>query len=250
MITHDIPATFVTYAANILGDTDKGLTGSKIVQITVAHAVDHNVSLPHPTYPFSKLGVNKRTALFQNLMPFSSNLRYKIIKEMCGHPDILARNKEEAQKLKIKLFSKYGQFDEEGDASGINENLIEQTQHWLEQYPESLELFNSALQKQENEVFLRNLLDDLRLSLEKLLCSIFENQKSLENQFQLLGQFLKKKGGSPELTNMFQKLIDYYAKYQNSYVKHDAAVLEEEIEFIFEITASFMKHLIKLNLRN
>ena len=46
---------------------------------------------------------------------------------------------------------------------------------------------------------------------------------------------------------MFQKLVDYYSKYQNSYVKHDDKVIEEEIEFMFELTSSFMKHLIRIN---
>ncbi len=46
---------------------------------------------------------------------------------------------------------------------------------------------------------------------------------------------------------MFVRLVDYYGKYQNSYVKHDDAVIEAEIEFIFEITSSFMKHIVKLN---
>lgn len=245
-----MPATFVTHAADILGDTSRGLSGSQIIKITAAHAVDSDARLPHPTYPFSKLGINKRTALYENLMAFPSKERYKIIKEMCDHPTIQAQQKEVAHKLKIKLFTKYGHLDEEGGSEGINETLVEQTRHWLEAFPDALQLFNAALQKQEHDVFLRNLLDDLRLALEKLLQAIFSNGKSLENQLPLLGPFLKNKGGSPELTNMFQKLLDYYSKYQNSYVKHNDAVIEEEIEFIFEITASFMKHLVRLNSRD
>ncbi len=250
MFHEDMPATFVTYAAEILGDTSLGLSGSQIIKITAAHAVDCDARLPHPTYPFSRLGINKRTALYENLMAFQSKERYKIIKEMCDHPTIQAQQKEEAHKLKVKLFTKYGHLDEEGGSEGINETLVEQTRHWLEPFPEALQLFNAALQKQENGVFLRNLLDDLRLALEKLLQAIFNNGKSLENQLPLLGPFLKTKGGSPELTNMFQKLLDYYSKYQNSYVKHNDAVIEEEIEFIFEITSSFMKHLVRLNSRD
>ena len=46
---------------------------------------------------------------------------------------------------------------------------------------------------------------------------------------------------------MFLKLVGYYSKYQNSYVKHDDGVIEEEIEFIFEITSSFMKHIVRLS---
>ena len=43
-----------------------------------------------------------------------------------------------------------------------------------------------------------------------------------------------------------EKLVDYYCKYQNTYVKHDDAVVSGEIEFIFELTSSFMKHLLRL----
>jgi hypothetical protein len=88
------------------------------------------------------------------------------------------------------------------------------------------------------------------LSLEKLLREILSNDRSLENQLQALGAFIKARGGSHEHSNMFVKLIDYYAKYQNAYVKHDDAVIEEEIEFVFEITSSFMKHLVRLSARD
>jgi hypothetical protein len=33
----------------------------------------------------------------------------------------------------------------------------------------------------------------------------------------------------------------------NTYVKHDDAVIEEEIKLVLEITASFMKHLVRLS---
>ena len=98
-------------------------------------------------------------------------------------------------------------------------------------------------------LFVRNLLDDLRLALEKLVQAILGNDKSLENQLPAVGQFVKARGGSPELSNMFAKLLDYYCKYQNNYVKHDDAVIEEEVEFIIEITAAFLKHFVRLAAR-
>ena len=103
------------------------------------------------------------------------------------------------------------------------------------------------LEKYQHGAFKRNLLDDLRLGLEKLLCSLLQNDKSLENQIPALGGYIKSRGGSPELANMFVKLVDYYAKYHNTYVKHDDTVIEEEIEFVLEITSSFMKHFIRLS---
>ncbi|MCS0627875.1 hypothetical protein NX786_00745 [Telluria mixta] len=89
-------------------------------------------------------------------------------------------------------------------------------------------------------------MDDLRLALEVLLHSLLNNHKSLENQTQPLGAFIKQPKGSPELANMFCKLFEYYSKYQNTYVKHDAAVVEEEVDFIFEVTSCFMRHLVRI----
>jgi hypothetical protein len=142
--------------------------------------------------------------------------------------------------------TRYGQLDTKELGTEVNEELVEQTRHWLDSFPEVLLLFNQALQKYSTRILLRNLLDDLRLALEKLVQNIVGNSKSLENQLGTLGAFVKQRGGSSELSNMFVKLIDYYCKYQNTYVKHDDGVIEEEVEFIIEITAAFMKHFVKL----
>lgn len=148
--------------------------------------------------------------------------------------------------MKIKLITRYGQLNNGKESNEVNEALIEETKHWLQLYPDSLKLYKEALSKFNNQVFQRNLLDDLRLSLELLLKSIIGNNKSLENQLGDIGAFIQSKNGSKELNNMFVKLIDYYSKYNNSYVKHDDAVIENEIEIIFEMTSSFMKFLARL----
>jgi len=45
MLTPDerIPTTFIQYAADILGDTNKGLSGPQIVKVMAAYAVDFDV---------------------------------------------------------------------------------------------------------------------------------------------------------------------------------------------------------------
>lgn len=108
---------------------------------------------------------------------------------------------------------------------------------------------DSALTKFNNNLFERNLLDGLRLSLELLVKTIFQNEKSLENQMSQIGTFISSNGGSKQFSNMFSTLVNYYTKYQNLFVKHNDAVIEEEIEFIFEMTSSFMKHLVKMHIK-
>ncbi|MBI1177718.1 hypothetical protein GC207_09805 [bacterium] len=239
-----IPDTFLRHAADILGDTRTGLSGTKIIEATAAYAVEFNVAIPH-----TQMGMhipNKRTALYENLRAFSPKQQYKIIKELCDHPNFGDTKLSERKGLKLKLITRFRHLDPEPEASELNQPLIEDTRHWLGEYPDALSLYGDALQKYKHGAFSRNVLDDLRLSLEKLLHALFDNEKSLENQKAAVGAHIKNHGGSAQLSNMFVSLLSYYCQYQNDYVKHDDAIIEEEIEFVIEITSSFMKHLVRL----
>jgi hypothetical protein len=246
-MSDQLPPVFVSHACDVLGDPTRGLTGPQIVKQTAAYSVEWNVRIPHPTYPFVAAVSSKRTALFENLMAFSAPQRYRIIRELCDYSVAQGRNREAAEKLKLTLIARYGHLADESLGSELDSVLVQRTQHWLGPFPEILEIYNQAVEKHANRVFMRNVLDDLRLSLELLLRGILGNSKSLENQIPLLGAFIKHRGGSAELGNMFVKLVEYYTKYQNSYVKHDDAVIEDEVEFIFELTSSFMKHMVRLS---
>jgi hypothetical protein len=239
-----MPAAFINHAADVLGATEAGLTGSKIAEYCLAYSIDFNVDIPYPEYPFPGDLPNKRTALRENIKAFSPEQQFKIIRELCEIDQF--KDNPAVKDLKIKLISRYGHLSTEGLSEKINDALIEETRHWLSEYPESLKLYEEALNKFNNEIYRRNLLDDLRLSLEKLLKEILKNGKSLENQLSEIGTFIKERNGSKELNNMFVKLIDYYSKYHNTYVKHDDAVIENEIEIIFEMTCSFMKFIIRI----
>ena len=234
---------FVEHAAEVLADTSSGLKGAEIVRLSGKYAVEFDVAIPHAQYPFE--APSKRAALRDNLMAFSEPQRYTIIVALCD-----LRPTEPARKLKLQLMTRYRHLAGESLGTEVNEDLIKQTRHWLDPFPDALALFNDALQKYDAHAFARNLLDDLRVSLETLVRHVVGNGRSLENQIPALGPFVKKHGGSPELANMFAKLVDYYTKYQNTYVKHDDAVIEEEIEFLLEITSAFMKHFVRIASRD
>jgi hypothetical protein len=236
-----IPTAFISFAATEL--TNNGLTGPKLVEITSAYATDFVVDIPYARYPFD--APNKRTALLDNLLCFKPKQQYQIIRELCDrlNPE---GNIASLVALKVKLFSEYSEFANQDNAEAIHRTLVIETRHWLSDFPEVKKLFDEALQKHDHGVFKRNTLDDLRLALEILVRQIFCNHKTLENQIPLIGQFVKEKGGSPQLANMFERLVDYYTKYQNTYIKHDDAVITAEIEFVFELTGLFIKHFLRL----
>lgn len=238
-----IPQTFIENAGDILGDTQTGLSGSKIARYLSAYGVDYNIEIPYPAYPFPISVPNKRYALKKNLSAFTPKQQFKIIKELCEYPEL--KDSPQVRELKIKLLTKFKELNT--DIEMVNEILVDETKAWLDGYPKALEQYSNALDKYKGNIFERNLLDDLRLSLELLVKEILKNSKSLENQHADIGRFIKNNGGSKELINMFVKLIEYFTKYQNEYVKHDSKVIEEEIEFMLEITSSFMKHFIRMN---
>ncbi len=239
-----IPSTFINFAADTLAETTNGLSGSRIAEYCSAFAIDYDVQIPFPEYPFPTELPNKRTALRENLKVFKPEQQFRIIKELSELSHF--NNNSSVKDLKIKLISRYGALNGGNSNEEINESLIEETQHWLSEYPEALKLYNECLEKHSNKIHQRNLLDDLRLSLETLLKSILENNKSLENQILDLGKYINERDGSKELNNMFLKLIDYFSKYQNTYVKHNDNVNDNEIDIMLEIASSFMKFIIRI----
>jgi hypothetical protein len=238
-----IPVPFLSRASEVIAS---GVSGSVIVQVTVAYAAEYGLDLPHPSYPFQ--APNKRTALFENLRALPASVQYQAIAELCDRAAQAQQPPAAIGEVKLMLASRYSHLAG-NDGNAWTGPLTVEARHWLEEHPNVKKLYVEALQKHHAGVYLRNALDDLRLSLELLVQEILGNSKSLENQIAGLGQLVKAKGGSKELANMLEKLIDYYSKYQNTYVKHDDAVPTEEVELVLELTSSFMKHLARMHAR-
>ena len=125
----------------------------------------------------------------------------------------------------------------------LDENVVNNVLDWLIRYPKAYQNFKSGLEKYQNRLNQRNLVDDLRLAFELSLKKILKNRKSLENQACPLGSFLKDAKVPKVIRNMFTTLMDYYSKYQNQYAKHDDRVDELEIEFIIYLTGTFLRYL-------
>jgi len=128
----------------------------------------------------------------------------------------------------------------------LDERLVNDLLDWLGEYPKSHRSFTHALEKYQKKIYERNLLDDLRSSLEFFLKSYLNNNKTLENQKLELLKHMKIKNVSKEVRSMYQTLLDRYANYQNSYVKHEDNIKEEEIEFMIYLTGTFIRFLITL----
>lgn len=129
------------------------------------------------------------------------------------------------------------------EVEAVSGNDVKATKFALVDFPSALKLFNQAAQKYGDPTLSRNCLDDLRLCLETLLREKLKNSKSLENQTQALGKYIKDKGGSTEVTDLLHKVIEFYWKYQNNNVKHNDNTKPGDVKFIFNLTSTLIIHL-------
>lgn len=131
-------------------------------------------------------------------------------------------------------------------AKELDKALVNDVLEWLKEYPKSRKMLVSALEKYQNKGDMRNILDDIRLSLELLVQEKLNNKKSLENNISNVGILMGSKGINKEITNMYVKYLEIYTKYQNNCVKHAEKCNDEELEFIIYQTGTFMRFIISL----
>jgi len=130
----------------------------------------------------------------------------------------------------------------------LDERLVNDNLDWLSQYPKSYDAFKNALSECGKKGKERDVVDNMRLSLELLLKNILKNQKSLEKQQENIGAYLKGQFVSTEISTMFWKILDFYNTYQNNKAKHGNMVSSGEVEFIIYLTGTFMRFLLTITI--
>lgn len=106
-----IDETFISYASDILADTNHGLTGREIVKYCNSYAVEFGVDIPITSPDFGKFGSivsNKRTALYKNLLEFSGQQQFVIIKDLYELSQF--ETNSQVQQLKKRLIERFSRF--------------------------------------------------------------------------------------------------------------------------------------------
>ena len=128
----------------------------------------------------------------------------------------------------------------------LDTKVVNDTLNWLEKYPNSREKFHEALILQKKHESVRQVIDTMRLALELFIKQYFNNEKSLENQKELLEKYLKEQDVAKEIRDMFLTLFLFYTRYNNENVKHADNCIELESEYIIYLTGTFIRFLIKV----
>nr|WP_299385471.1 hypothetical protein [Allomuricauda sp.] len=148
-------------------------------------------------------------------------------------------------------FEQFFNYDSIEDFVPIDElaqDLVSETFYWIDDFPKVKDRFTRAVELYNAKSDFIDCVNNLRLTLEILVKNILKNDKNLENQLREIGKYQESLGIGVEIRNTFNKVLDYYNKYQNKRVKHDTDInSEHEVEFIFGLTMIFIRMLIKPN---
>lgn len=129
-----------------------------------------------------------------------------------------------------------------------NQDLISECNFWIKDFSKAKKRFVRAVELFREGKDYRDSIDNLRLTLELLLKELLGNEKSLEKQIEDIGKYLAKHRIGKEIRNMFQKILNYYVKFQNERVKHDDDLNSiNDVEFVFSLSMIFIRVLIKSN---
>ena len=238
---------YLSYAARILADTNEGLSGSEICKFCNQYAVKYAKTIKHTKLPFAKGVSNKAQVLRENLACFEPDQQFVIIQDLCDLEKF--SNNEQVNELKVILTRDYYHLAPQEIAEQILET-VNQVKNWLDGYPEAKKYYEGALEKMSCKIYKRNLLDDLRCSLEALVKDILQSKSSVENLKSDLGNYLKENNVNVEIRNLYITLLKMFLEYQNNNVKHNDLSKKIEVDFIFNQTTVLMQFLIVLHKQN
>ena len=238
---------YLSYAARILADTNEGLSGSEIYKFCNQYAVKYAKTIKHTKLPFAKGVSNKAQVLRENLACFEPDQQFVIIQDLCDLEKF--SNNEQVNELKVILTRDYYHLAPQEIAEQILET-VNQVKNWLDGYPEAKKYYEGALEKMSCKIYKRNLLDDLRCSLEALVKDILQSKSSVENLKSDLGNYLKENNVNVEIRNLYITLLKFFLEYQNNNVKHNDLSKKIEVDFIFNQTTVLMQFLIVLHKQN
>jgi len=188
--------------------------------------------------------------LAMSLQPFLWVLANNKYKEMDAFIERIRKVIDDSPLISLKVVKRGDEVTlYPGGAKLLDERVINDNLDWLENHPAASKHFASALEiylKKDKSKY-RNLLDELRSSLEKLVRGILGRKSNLENLGTPLLQWMEDKGAHVQIRNLFEKLLACYTQYHNDAVKHGEGWSEKDIEYMIYQTGVFMRLLLVLN---
>lgn len=140
--------------------------------------------------------------------------------------------------------------DEDGEflfPKGVEEldsALVSEPLEWLKDYPQTKKTYVIALKQYSDGIYIRDVADNLRKTLEAFFQEFLGNKKNLANNINEVFKFLGAHNAEPELAGSIKDLLSKYDSLNNKIAKHNDKVDARYLEFLLYQTGIFIRMLI------
>ena len=122
--------------------------------------------------------------------------------------------------------------------------LVSEPLEWLNNYPQTKKTYVIALKQYSDGIYIRDVADNLRKTLEAFFQEFLGNKKNLANNINEVFKFLGTHNAEPELAGSIKDLLSKYDSLNNKIAKHNDKVDARYLEFLLYQTGIFIRMLI------
>lgn len=133
-------------------------------------------------------------------------------------------------------------------AEELDKALVSEPLTWLEEYPKARNTYIIALKQYADGIYIRDVADNLRKTLEAFLQEFLENTKNLETNKNEICQYLGSQGVDPGIAGLFQPLINAYKNINDRIAKHNDKVDKRLLEFLLYQTGVLIRMVISVKM--
>ena len=129
-------------------------------------------------------------------------------------------------------------------AKELDDALVSEPLEWLSKYPKSRKTYINALKQYSDGIYIRDVADNLRKTLETFLQEFLGNTKNLETNKNEICKYLGEQGVDSGVSGLFQPLINAYKNINDRIAKHNDAVDKNLLEFLLYQTGVLIRMVI------
>lgn len=129
-------------------------------------------------------------------------------------------------------------------AEELDSALVSEPLEWLNNYPQTKKTYIIALKQYSDSIYIRDVADNLRKTIEAFFQEFLGNTKNLSNNINEVFKFLGTHNAEPELAGSIKDLLLKYDTLNNKIAKHNDKVDARYLEFLLYQTGIFIRMLI------
>ena len=131
-------------------------------------------------------------------------------------------------------------------AAELDDALVSEPLEWLTNYPKARKAFVTAIRQYSEEIYVRDVADNLRKALEAFLQEFLGNDKNLEKNKEEICRYLGGEKVDSAISGLFHPLISAYKTFNDKTAKHNDFVDPRLLEFLLYQTGVLIRMVISI----